>query len=198
MADGRRQQILDAAREILAEDPDSTLAVRTVAARSGIGATTLRYYFPNQRSLREALVAADLDIELSDCRIHDPSVPPAVRLRECLAQILPPPRPRDGVRSQRWLQVVNTVFGSGESTEARRAWESFDARVVDAMAGWLGVLAEEGVIPAGRERRGANFLKAVIDGVAVARILSVEQSGSDVEVVVIDDALAAVLNTARS
>ncbi|ANY06154.1 TetR/AcrR family transcriptional regulator [Pseudonocardia sp. HH130630-07] len=193
--DGRRQEIVDAARVILAEDPDSTLAVRTVAARVGIGPSTLRHYFPTQRALHEALVIADLDIALSDLRIHDRSVPAETRLRECLAQILPPRRPLDEVRSQRWLQRVNTVFGPGGSAEVRRAWTAFDTTILDAVAGWLGVLAAEGVVPPGSEQRGARFLKTVIDGLAVARILPVPQPDDEIETAALGDALATVLRT---
>ena len=43
------EQILEAARSVIAESGVAALSVRTVAARAGIGASTLRYHFPTLR-----------------------------------------------------------------------------------------------------------------------------------------------------
>ncbi|GGP43346.1 TetR/AcrR family transcriptional regulator [Saccharothrix coeruleofusca] len=193
----RRQEIVDAARALLAEDPEATLTVRAVAERAGIGASTLRHYFPTQRSLHQAVFAAALDGTPSDLRIHDTSLPAEVRLRECLAQLLPPLQPADQSTADKWLKVLNAAFGPGGGTEARNAWASYTARALDAIAGWLRVLTEQGAVPEADDKRRARFLLTVVEGIALTRIIPVARPGGGEEEAVLDDAVSAVFHAPR-
>ncbi|WP_329792468.1 TetR/AcrR family transcriptional regulator [Lentzea sp. DG1S-22] len=198
MGASRRQQIVDAARAILAEDPESTLAVRAVAERAGIGASTLRHYFPTQQALHEAIFATALDDLPPDLRIHDTSVPAATRLRECLVQLLPPPQPMSRAAADRMLTVLSTTFGSGSTAEARNTWGAYTVRTLDAIAGWLGVLADQGAIPGDGLRQRARFLLTVVEGLALSRIVPVARPSGDEEQGVLDDALSVVFRDAPS
>ncbi|GHH27711.1 TetR/AcrR family transcriptional regulator [Lentzea cavernae] len=192
MVGSRRQQIVDAARALLAEDPESTLAVRAVAERAGIGPSTLRHYFPTQQALHEAIFATALDDAPSEMRIRDTSVPAETRLRECLVQLLPPPQPMSRAAADRMLTVLSTTFGSGSTAEARNAWGAYTVRTLDAIAGWLRVLAEQGAIPEAGIPRRARFLLAVVEGMALSRIVPVARPTGDEEEGVLDDALSVV------
>ncbi|WP_170068063.1 TetR/AcrR family transcriptional regulator [Lentzea guizhouensis] len=192
MNGSRRQQIVDAARAILAENPESTLAVRVVAERAGIGASTLRHYFPTQQALHEAIFAAALDDAPPELRIHDTSLPAETRLRECLLQLLPPPQPLSRAAADRMLTVLSTTFGSGSTTEARNVWAAYTARTLDAIAGWLRVLADQGAIAETGLRQRARFLLTVVEGLALSRIVPVARPTGDEEDGVLDDALSVV------
>ncbi|HEX7303727.1 helix-turn-helix domain-containing protein [Lentzea sp.] len=192
MDGSRRRQIVDAARALLAEDPESTLAVRAVAERAGIGASTLRHYFPTQQALHEAIFADALGDAPSELRIHDTSVPAETRLRECLAQLLPPPQPMGRAAADRMLTVLSTTFGSGSTAEARNTWGAHTVRALDAIAGWLRVLADQGAIAENGLPRRARFLLAVVEGIALSRIVPVARPTEDEEVGVLDDALSVV------
>ncbi|APY84832.1 TetR/AcrR family transcriptional regulator [Streptomyces alfalfae] len=192
MAGSRRQQIVEAARSILSEDPQSTLAVRTVAARVGIGASTLRHYFPTQQSLHEAIFAAALEDTPSEMRIHDTSTPARTRLRECLVQLLPPQQPISGAAADRILTALSTSFGSSSTDEARNAWGAYTLRTLDAIVGWLRVLAHQGVITDVDLRRRARFLLTVVEGIALTRIIPVTRPTSAEEEAILDDALSVV------
>ncbi|MFD5829856.1 TetR/AcrR family transcriptional regulator [Lentzea sp. NPDC060358] len=192
MDGSRRQQIVDAARAILAEDPESTLAVRAVAERAGIGASTLRHYFPTQQALHEAIFTTALGDAPSDLRIHDTSVPAEARLRECLVQLLPPPQPMSRAAADRVLTVLGTTFGSGGTAEARNAWGAHTARTLGAIAGWLRVLAEQGVVAEADVQRRARFLLTVVEGISLSRIVPVARPGEEEEEGVLDDALSVV------
>ena len=54
--DTRREEIVLAAADLAAERGLSAVTVRAVAARAGIGASTLRHYFPTQSELYHAMV----------------------------------------------------------------------------------------------------------------------------------------------
>jgi TetR/AcrR family transcriptional regulator, cholesterol catabolism regulator len=188
----RREQIVAAARALLADDPQSSLAVRTVATRAGIGASTLRYYFPTQQALREAVLVTALEPQLSDLRISDPGIPARDRLRECLEQLLPPVE-TEGVTADGWLDVLVATFGPNGSTQARQAWAAYILHSRARIARWLDILAEEGTPAREGAERGAVFLLTFVDGLAVGRILPAVRLDLDAERAALQDAIDSVL-----
>ncbi|MEV4046599.1 TetR/AcrR family transcriptional regulator [Streptomyces sp. NPDC049744] len=194
MTENRREQIVRTAREMLAEDPGTTLAVRAVAERVGIGASTLRHYFPTQRALHEAVLAASFATTASDLRIRDTQVPARERLSECLLQLLPPAHPAD-LSMDRWIDTINSVFGSTAKPEARTAWASYVVQTRRQISDWLRILAAEGMVAGGSEERGARFLLTVLDGMALGRILPTARLDPTEEAAVLNDALTVILRT---
>ncbi|WP_158277218.1 TetR/AcrR family transcriptional regulator [Serinibacter arcticus] len=195
--DTRRDQIVEAARRLLAADPESSPTVRAVALEAGIGASTLRHYFPTQRALREAVLDRALEEPPSELAIRDSSRPPAERLTECLLQLLPPQALVEELPFSRWAEALAAVFGPDATAESRLAWAANGAQLRRRVAGWLAVLAEEGAVAPGSEERSARLLMTVVDGLATSRILPVARHDAAEELQVLDDAVAAVLRGRR-
>ncbi|MBB3052938.1 AcrR family transcriptional regulator [Prauserella isguenensis] len=159
---GRRDVIVTAAREIAAQRGMAALSVRTVAARAGVGASTLRHYFPSQRDLYDAVAEAAFDDRLGDLRIRDNGVPASDRLVECLRQFV---TPADGL--EQWAATVAAVAGPDAAPERRSRWMSAVRRAHERVHGWLDVLAEEGALRDGDPVRQARQLLLGVDGAAL-------------------------------
>lgn len=190
----RRNQIIDAGRSLLTEDPRAALSVRAVAERAGVGASTLRHHFPTQRELHESIYAAFYDAAIDDLRIRDTSIPPRQRLRECLLQLLPPAQPAtlpiDG-----WISAITSAFGSSASPESRAGWTASVIQTRGQIVAWLTVLAEEGAVAAGTEQRSARLLMVVLDGLTLGRVIEASRLQPADELAVLDDAITGVLRT---
>lgn len=162
----RRTSIVEAARAILNEGGPHQISVRAVAARAGIGASTLRHYFPTQEGLYDAVVEATFDEALSHFRLHDSTVPARERLAECLWQFVPAGEQRDAGLRQ-WLTVMATATGPEAKPEQRRRLTLMMDRAFDAVAGWLRVLELEGALAPGPLERHVRLLLVAVDGLAM-------------------------------
>ena len=188
----RHQQIVEAGRALLVDNPRAALSVRSVAQKAGVGASTLRHHFPTQRELHEAIYGAFYDTKIDDFRIRDASVAPRDRLRECLMQLLPPAQPAtlpiDG-----WVTAITSAFGSSASPEARTGWTASVIHTRHQIVQWLETLALEGAVAVGTEERSARFLTVVLDGLSLARVIPASQLDPVAEAAALDDAISAVL-----
>ena len=99
-----RTKIVAAARDLVLDGSASAPSVRAVAARAGVGASTLRHHFPTQPELMEAVLVAVYADAMPDERIRDASVPAGQRLVECLTNLLTPVGSADQAR-ERWREV---------------------------------------------------------------------------------------------
>jgi AcrR family transcriptional regulator len=190
----RREEILTAARALAADRGLSGLSVRAVAAAAGIGASTLRHYFPSQRDLYDALVAESLDAQLDDLRIGDASLPPDERLVACLWQFLRLP---EGQPAEAWLVTMAAMADPAAPPESRRVWGSLVRRGRDRVAQWLRVLETEGVLGSGDVERAARLLLTVVDGIALGLAMPDEGMSRDEADEVLRDAVATVLPMRR-
>lgn len=183
----RREQIIRAATELLQESGYEGMTVRKVAARAGIGASTLRHYFRTQRDLARAVGERHMAEQLRDLRIADDGVPPAERLVECLLQFLPgSDQEREALRDVAGL--IGTALGPGSTSAQHDAYREA-VRIGDgAVTGWLRILAGQGHVagvsgPGGAGEadqledsddatlaRHARLLLAVTDGLAIRTI----------------------------
>ncbi|MBM9469475.1 TetR/AcrR family transcriptional regulator [Nakamurella leprariae] len=189
----RRTQIIEAAQSLLAEG-DGTLSVRSVAARAGLGASTLRHYFPTQRDLFRAVFDAGADGLISDFRIRDRSVPADERLRECLEQLLPPLQSDDSSNPS-WIILLADILRPGGPEAGRTAWGAAATRARERGTTWLELLREEGVLAEGSVRGHTDFLLTVVDGISVSRAVPFERLDPDQERGVLDTAIRSVLRT---
>lgn len=170
----RRAQILEAARALLTEQGMGGLSVRGVAARAGIGASTLRHYFPTQRDLHRAVFQEALDAQVHDLRMHDGSVPPTDRLTECLLQFLPSAEGQARQVLPQWVaglaataeSVAASTGAEGEADLGSVVRSTLQERGDERIRSWLAVLAEEGVVPQS-DPTPAILLTAVIDGLTL-------------------------------
>ena len=93
----KRDEIIAAAIRLAegSQPGQANLSVRAVAKEAGVGASTLRHYFPTQADLHEAVALRSIDTVINDFSIADSSRAPADRLYECCAQFLPTHEHRD-------------------------------------------------------------------------------------------------------
>ncbi|MFI8528304.1 TetR family transcriptional regulator [Promicromonospora sukumoe] len=164
-----RARIIEAAREILVDGTDSRPSVRAVAARAGVGASTLRHHFRTQHDLVDAVMESIYSRAMPDLRIGDASVPADLRLAECLSSLLTPVGSPEQAQ-QMWRQLFRTFVDSDE----RAGWPAYTALVRhtrERVESWLATLEQEGAMPAGDQRLRARYLLIVLDGLAVARAL---------------------------
>ncbi|MFR9730800.1 TetR/AcrR family transcriptional regulator [Saccharopolyspora sp. MS10] len=170
-----RHRILVAAATMLGEDVAARLSVRAVAARAGVSTGSLRYHFPTQRDLRDAVLAGIYDLVASDDAIHDRSVPPRERLVACLRQVLAPTGVGEQARAA--LGKLYEAFIASEPDEdARAAYLGMEREGFRRTERWLAVLVEEGALARGDNARRARFLMTVLDGLSMERALPAEDS----------------------
>lgn len=188
----RRDAIIAAARELVTEAGMGSLSVRAVAARAGIGASTLRHYFPTQQDLYDAVLGASFEEHLADLRIGQEGVSPVLRLTECLWQFLPERDAGDRLLEQ-WLAQYLTVLSPDASGDNRRAWEALVKHGRQRVIDWLQIFADEGLLRDDDPERPARLLIAVVDGLALDLITPGYPLTHDQADEVITDAVRSIL-----
>ncbi|GGP69483.1 TetR family transcriptional regulator C-terminal domain-containing protein [Saccharothrix coeruleofusca] len=178
MSAGKREQILRAAVELAKAEGLAALSVRAVAAAAGVGATTLRNYFPSQALLHQAVASEIVTFTLDDRHIADASRSPAERLAECLEQFLPLP---DQVEAalHGWLEYYRLSYGPEASEGARELLLSGRQASATVLTRWLGVLAAEGHIPDDAVDDRVTELLVMIDGVHLTMLVDPERLDLD-------------------
>ncbi|CAM3413571.1 TetR/AcrR family transcriptional regulator [Stackebrandtia soli] len=167
MSDDRREHILRVATTIATEEGMAALSVRTVATRAGMGASTLRHYFPSQRDLYDAVAARLFHAQLSDLRIADASIPATDRLVECLGQFLP----QDDTRTKElegWLTLHASAVGAGPGEQGSRLLATLARQGRDRVESWLAILDEQGMLRQTAPRHHTATLLALLDGLCLS------------------------------
>lgn len=160
----RREQILEAALQLANESGPGALSVRAVAERAGIGASTLRYYFPAQSDLAFAVSERMMLHTVPDLDIEDSSLPPQQRLVECAMQFLPPSADEAPYLVSVWAEQIGEGFGLKAGETSRRLLERLYRLGIGRFEAWLGVLASEGHLDEGEVAEAASILSAACDG----------------------------------
>jgi len=164
-----RDRIIAAATEMMQEGAPR-LSVRAVAARAGVGASTLRHHFPTQRDLINSALTATYDAAMPDERIRDTSIPPRDRLRECLRRLLDPFNTPADAREV-WTGLLGMFAEAEGDPNTRAGYDVIIAQAERRVRAWLAILEEEGVLTPGDDARRADFLLTFIDGLSIARAL---------------------------
>ena len=191
-----RDRIVAATTEMMQEGAPR-LSVRAVAARAGVGASTLRHHFPTQRDLINAALTATYDAAMPDERIRDTSLPARERLRECLRRLLDPFNTPADARDV-WTGLLG-MFAEAESDPNIRA--GYDVLVKQAerrVRAWLAILEEEGVLAPGDNGQRAELLLTVIDGLSIARALPASEQRLEEETQTLAFAVDAVFDVRTS
>lgn len=170
-----RDRILHAAMTMFGEDQGARLSVRAVAARAGVSTGSLRYHFPTQRALQDAVLTGIYDMVAPDDRIHDRSVPARDRLIDCLRQVLAPAGVGDQARTA-WREIFRTFIEPAPTEEKRAAYLAIDREAQRRVEYWLTVLTNEGALAEGDNTRRARFLMTVLNGLSIERALPSEES----------------------
>ncbi|ANZ41481.1 hypothetical protein BBK82_41530 [Lentzea guizhouensis] len=178
MSVGKRDQILRTAVELAKAEGLTALSVRSVAAAAGVGATTLRNYFPSQALLHEAVAAEIVTFTLEDRHIADASRPPVERLAECLEQFLPLPGQVE-TSLHGWLEYYRLSFGPEASTATKELLLSGRRASVQVLTRWLEVLAAEGHLADDAVDDRVTGLLVVVDGIHLTMLTDPERLDLD-------------------
>jgi AcrR family transcriptional regulator len=188
-----REKVLKAAADMIAEDMTARLSVRAVAARAGVSTGSLRFHFPTQRDLQDAVFGRIYEHLLPDDPIRDRSVPARDRLVNCLRQVLAPAGVGADAR-RAWTIAYKTFIASEPTEQVRAAYHSYEQEGTRRIEYWLTVLAEEGALPRQDHARSARFLSTVLNGLSVERALPAGESILRTETETLYTAVDAVLN----
>ncbi|MFI7016614.1 TetR/AcrR family transcriptional regulator [Streptomyces sp. NPDC050164] len=170
-----RDKVLKAAMEMFGEDPGARLSVRAVAARAGVSTGSLRYHFPTQRALQDAVLAGIYDVVAPDDRIHERSVPARDRLVDCLRQVLAPAGVGEQARTA-WRQIHQAFIEPEPTEENRAAYLAIEREGQRRIEYWLTILTNEGALAQGDNTRRARFLLTVLNGLSIERALPSDES----------------------
>jgi AcrR family transcriptional regulator len=166
---GKRELILNAAVGLAHTEGLSGLSVRSVAAAAGIGATTLRSYFPSQAQLHRAVAERMVTASLTDEPLRDRSRPAVDRLEACLVQFLPGTIDERGLQS--WFALLALALGPEADAGVRELMRTGNAESAAVVARWLGVLAEDGVAVRGEPALLAARFTSLVSGLHLMVLL---------------------------
>jgi AcrR family transcriptional regulator len=176
------------------EDAGARLSVRAVAARAGVSTGSLRYHFPTQRALQDAVLAGIYDVVAPGEGIHDRSVPARDRLIDCLRQVLALAGVGEQARAG-WREIFKTYIEPEPTDENRAAYLAIEREAQRRVEYWLSVLSSEGALAEGDNARRARFLVTVLNGLSIARALPAEESILAVETETLHAAVDHVLGS---
>jgi len=186
-----KRRILQAAIDLSRNSPEARLTVRAVAAEAGVGLGTLRYHFPTQRALLDAVLASVYEETFPDDRIRDAAVPAQQRLVETLGHVLAPIGSGDAAREV-FTGIVRDYIGPDASESARAAYVAISAEAERQVESWLSILVAEGALIPGDNTARARFLLTVLNGLSMQRALPSKDPVLEIEQGVLRAAVHAV------
>jgi AcrR family transcriptional regulator len=192
-----REKVLAAAAAMMAEDPAANLSVRAVASRAGVSVGSLRFHFPTQDALQDALLARIYDHFFPGDPIRDPALSARDRLVACLRQMLAPTGVGDDARAA-WAAVYKSFIEPERTAELRSVYAGIEREGVRRVAYWLSVLADEGVVRRGDHTPQARFLLTVLNGLGYERALPSSGPLLQFETATLHLAVDAVLGTGHT
>ncbi|CDR10654.1 TetR family transcriptional regulator [Streptomyces iranensis] len=174
----KRQHILDVATRLAGTDGLRGLSVRSVAAAAGIGATTLRAYFPSQALLYRAVAGRVVSHALSDDWIQDVSLAPADRLYASLRQFLPGAAERHSALMM-WFELVTLALGPHANEEVLEMVLSGHDESVVIVTRWFTLLAADGcALQDAPEVLAVRFV-ALVDGLHLSLLFDKGEGALD-------------------
>ncbi|MCX4639703.1 TetR/AcrR family transcriptional regulator [Streptomyces sp. P9-2B-2] len=172
MNKSRQEEILAAALRLTYEQGVGALSVRSVAAAAGVGATTLRHYFPSQADLYQAVASRLVTSVLSDLDITDDSRDPAARLYDCLAQFVPQPTEQTQALTG-WAELHRLALGGDAGV--MEILKSGRQASKEALLRWFGALADQGHTARADINTHATHALTLIDGLNLDLFLFPDQ-----------------------
>lgn len=123
----REDAILDAARDLLAEEGYGDMSMDDVASRVGISKATLYQHFASKDELVTRVVVRSMQRGLDEMANQDPSLPAIVRLEQALRQGL---RRKIGIWAAR-VSLPTTIAHQPQYREQRRLMIAALSKLVD-------------------------------------------------------------------
>ncbi|WP_177231774.1 TetR family transcriptional regulator C-terminal domain-containing protein [Amycolatopsis saalfeldensis] len=151
------------------------LSVRSVAAAAGVGATTLRTYFPSQALLYRAVAERLVSVALSDDRIRDSSLGPAERLYTSLRQFLPSSEYRQYALTV-WFELITLAVGPDANAEVLELVNSGQAESVSITTRWFKQLADDGCALRESPEVLADRFETIVDGLQLHLLLDQDEA----------------------
>ncbi|MDT8915455.1 TetR/AcrR family transcriptional regulator [Amycolatopsis sp. PS_44_ISF1] len=171
----KRQHILDVATRLARTEGLRGLSVRSVAAEAGIGATTLRTYFPSQALLYRAVAERLAAHALSDDWIGDTSRTPADRLHASLSQFFPRMAQLRHALTV-WFELLTLSVGPETNPEVLELVRSGYEQSASIVGRWFTRLAEDGCgLPEPPEVLAGRFL-TIVDGLQLDLLLNPDEA----------------------
>ncbi len=176
----RRDEIIDAAIRLAESSApgEATLSVRAIAKEAGIGASTLRHYFPTQNALYQEVARRSMQTVVQDFSISDSSIDPAERLYEVCAQFLINDELKD-IQLETWFKMHLNALGPNPHEGSHSLLEHAHEITYDSLHRWLGILADEGHLDPAEVTPSATLLFTAIDGMALHSIITPERMTVD-------------------
>lgn len=170
MATNRREEILAAANRVLNTKGIDELSVRNVAAEAGIGASTLRHYFPSQKELYNEVIGGLLDMQINDGEITNSKIPAAERLTTCMLQLLPP---EDAAVPElmNWFGYYQTVLSPGRGAKEIELGKTLSTRARNRVRQWLTTLEDEGHTVTTDKEAATVWLLSTADGLCLQLLM---------------------------
>ncbi len=179
----RRLEIADAAARLIERGGLGAATMRDVATEAGLTTGSVTHYFADKRELLVFTLNASLQRRRGR-RSSAAVVGPAEALRASLEGALP----LDADRHRHWMVTIAfcaRAAGDAELAEVQRgAYREFRATVTEQLVGCG--------LPEQRAKSLAEWLIAVVDGVAVQALFDPESWPAKRQSAMLDDALANV------
>ncbi|MGH8921787.1 MAG: TetR/AcrR family transcriptional regulator [Actinomycetes bacterium] len=174
----KRQHILDVATRLAGTEGLRGLSVRSVAAAAGVGATTLRTYFPSQAQLYRAVAERMVSHALSNDWIQDSSLTPAERLYASLRQFLPNAAQRQYALTV-WFELITLAVGPEANAEVLELVNSGQAESISISIRWFKQLADDGCALRESPEVLADRFETVVDGLQLHLLLDQDEAALD-------------------
>ncbi|MGI5502296.1 TetR/AcrR family transcriptional regulator [Lentzea sp. CA-135723] len=169
-----REELVRAALRLVNTSGFGALSVRGVAREAGVGATTLRHYFPSQAALHLAVTTELVASLLTDLAIEDDTEDPAVRLYDCLLQFLPEPDQEISLRDN-WFDLNCSALAPNAPATLRNVLKAGHEASVAAVRRWLSTLAAQGHLADEDVDDQAAHLLALINGLHLCAVIEPER-----------------------
>ncbi|WNV87908.1 TetR/AcrR family transcriptional regulator [Umezawaea sp. Da 62-37] len=165
-----REELVQAALRLANKSGYGALSVRGVAREAGVGATTLRHYFPSQVDLHHAVTTELVTSVLNDLAIEDDTEDPAVRLYDCLEQFLPLPAQESSLRGG-WFDLYCTALAPDAAPALKNVLRGAHEASTVAVHRWLSVLSAQGHVAEQDIDDHAAYVLAMINGLHLCAVI---------------------------
>ncbi|MDT8914968.1 TetR family transcriptional regulator [Amycolatopsis sp. PS_44_ISF1] len=162
-----REELIQAALRRARDEGFGALSVRGVAREAGVGATTLRHYFPSQAALHHAVATALVTTVLDDLAIEDDTADPATRLYDCLDQFLPD----RAAATESWFDLYCTALAPDAAPSLRNVLHGAHAASATAVRRWLSILAAQGHLAGQDIDDQVAYVLAMINGMQLGMVV---------------------------
>ncbi|MFD5826265.1 TetR/AcrR family transcriptional regulator [Lentzea sp. NPDC060358] len=169
-----RQELVEAALRLASTSGFGALSVRGVAREAGVGATTLRHYFPSQADLHLAVTTELVTSLLHDLDIEDDTGDPAGRLYDCLEQFLPDPAREISLRGS-WFDLYCTALAPNAPAALRNVLRAAHEASATAVRRWLSALVAQGHLAEEDVEDQAAHVLAMINGLHLCAVIEPER-----------------------